>query len=416
MKAALIHYAAPPVVGGVERVVGRQATLLADAGHDVCIVAARGESQDARVRFVRMPMVDSLDPTIVGIQRELDAGRVPAAFDTERDRLVDDLATALAGYDVAICHNVASLNKNLALTAALRELATRPGMPRLVLWHHDLASAQPADRSPMHDGYPWDLLRTAWPGVHNVTISETRRRELATLTGSSPDAIAVIPNGVDVAALLRLDPATLDLLERTDIVAADPLLLMPVRVMPRKNIELGLRVVAAMRAEGRPAGLVVCGPADPHDSSESGYLATLLQLRGTLGLDQAVWFPGIGAESGLIDAVVADLYGLADALFLPSHEEGFSIPLLEAAVFRLPIICSDLPVLREVAGDAALYIGPGDDPVDVARRVVASLDGNPVARLAGRTRRAFAWAVVYRTWIAPLLERAADRSSEPGST
>jgi glycosyltransferase involved in cell wall biosynthesis len=268
----------------------------------------------------------------------------------------------------------------------------------------------------MHDGYPWDLLRTAWPGVHNVTISETRRRELATLTGSSPDAIAVIPNGVDVAALLRLDPATLDLLERTDIVAADPLLLMPVRVMPRKNIELGLRVVAAMRAEGRPAGLVVCGPADPHDSSESGYLATLLQLRGTLGLDQAVWFPGIGAESGLADAVVADLYGLADALFLPSHEEGFSIPLLEAAVFRLPIICSDLPVLREVAGDAALYIGPGDDPVDVARKVLASLDSNPVARLAGRTRRAFAWAVVYRTWIAPLLERAADRSSEPGST
>ena len=413
MRAALLHYSAPPVVGGVEQVLGHQAVLLADAGHDVRIVAARGGSGDPRVTFVRMPLVDSLDPTIVAIQRELDAGRVPAAFIELRDELVDDLIEALDGCDVALCHNVGSINKNLALTAALRELAERPGLPRLVLWHHDLAAVQAHPRSSLHGGYPWDLLRTAWPGVIHVTISETRRRELAALTGLAPDAIAVIPNGVDVAALLKLDPATVQLLERSAIAAADPLLLMPVRVMPRKNIELGLRVVAAMRSEGRPAGLVVSGPADPHDSSESDYLATLLQLRSTLGLDDAVWFPGVGAESGLRAAVVADLYALADALFLPSHDEGFGIPLLESAVFRLPIVCSDLPVLREVAGDAALYIGPDDDPVDVARRVAASLDADPVARLAGRTRRASSWAAVYRTGIAPLLDRATDQPSEP---
>jgi mannosylglucosylglycerate synthase len=412
VKTALIHYSSPPVVGGVERVLAHHATLLADAGHDVTIVAARGESSDRRVRFVRMPLADSLDPTIIGIQRELDAGRVPPSFETVRDRLVDDLAAALDGHDVALCHNVASLNKNLALTAALHESAKRPGFPRIVLWHHDLAAVQPLHRWSLHDGYPWDLLRIAWSGVIQVAISETRRRELAELTGSPIDAITVIPNGVDVPALLKLDPATVRLLAGSGIEAADPLLLMPVRVMPRKNIELGLRVVAAMRSEGRPAGLIVCGPADPHDSSESGYLATLLQLRSTLGLDDAVWFPGIGSESGLPDAVVADLYGLADALFLPSLEEGFGIPLLEAAVFRLPIICSDLPVLREVAGDAALYIGPADDPVDVARSVAASLDANPGARLAGRTRRAFSWAEVYRTSIAPLLDRAAGRSGE----
>ena len=141
-----------------------------------------------------------------------------------------------------------------------------------------------------------------------------------------PESIKVVPNGVDVSALLRLHPATVALLARFDIAAADPLLLMPVRVMARKNIELGLRVVAAMRAGGRPAGLFVVGPADPHDSTEGDYPATVLALRDRLGLGDAAWFPGLVDGLGLPDAVVADLYQLADALFMPSFEEGFGIP------------------------------------------------------------------------------------------
>ena len=186
---------------------------------------------------------------------------------------------------------------------------------------------------------------------------------------------------------------------------------MPVRVMARKNIELGLRVVAAMRAAGRPAGLFVVGPADPHDSTDGGYPATVLALRDDLGLGDAAWFPGLVDGAGLPDAVVADLYQLADALFMPSLEEGFGIPLLEAAVFRLPIVCSDLPALREVAGDDALYIGPTDDPAEVAGRVLARLDADPAARLAGRTRRTSTWTRIYETSIEPLLESAARRTT-----
>ena len=257
-------------------------------------------------------------------------------------------------------------------------------------------------------GYPWDLLRTAWPGVTQVAISDARRHELADLTGLPTDAISVIPNGVDVAALLGLDPETVQMLARSDMPVSDPLLLLPARVIPRKNIELGLHVVAAMRARGRRAGLVITGPTDPHDSRTSGYLASLLRLRSTLDLDEAAWFPGVGTESGLRDAVVRDLYTVADALFLPSLDEGFGIPVLEAAVWRLPIVCSDLPVLREVAGDAALYLAQDEDPSEVARRVLALLDGDPVGRLAGRTRRTSSWEAVYRTMIGPLLHSIAD--------
>ena len=60
-RIALLHYTALPVVGGVEVVVGRHATLLADAGYDVAIVAGRGRSPDPRVEFVRIPIADDVD-------------------------------------------------------------------------------------------------------------------------------------------------------------------------------------------------------------------------------------------------------------------------------------------------------------------------------------------------------------------
>ena len=69
-----------------------------------------------------------------------------------------------------------------------------------------------------------------------------------------------MPNGIDLPASLKLEPETVRSPDWPDIVQADPLLLMPVRIMPRKNIELGLQVVAAMRAAGRLGGLLVTGP------------------------------------------------------------------------------------------------------------------------------------------------------------
>ena len=114
----------------------------------------------------------------------------------------------------------------------------------------------------------------------------------------------------------------------------------------------------------------------------------------------------MGTESGLPERVVADLYAVADVLFLPSRDEGFGIPALEAGLRRLPIVCSDLLALRDVAGDAALYISPDDAPDAVAQLVLARLDADPVARLAGRTRRQSSWETIYRESIGPLLGAA----------
>lgn len=404
LAVALLHYTAPPVVGGVEQVLGRHARLMADAGHAVRIVAGRGEPPDPRISFVAVPRADTGHPEIVRLQAELDAGRVPESFPRAVEGLIDELATALAGVDVVIAHNVGSLGRNLALTAALRDRAARAGTPRTILWHHDLAWMLPGYRRTLHDGLPWDLLRTPWPGVTHVTISQARRADLANLMDLDPAAVRVVPNGVDLAALLGLAPRTVDVVRAADLLAFAPLVLQPARIMPRKNIELALRVVAAMRAAGRSAaGLVVTGPVDPHDPTAQAYFETLIVLRRDLGLEASAIFLAEALAEPADEALVDDLYRLADLLLLPSLDEGFGIPILEAGAHRLPIVCSDLPALRELAGDAALYIAPDAEPGAVAALVLAWLDEDPRVAFARRVRTEFSWEVVYRRAIAPLL-------------
>ena len=419
-KVALLHYTAPPVVGGVESVLAHHARQMARAGHSVTVLAARGEQWAEDIAFTRLPLADSRHPDILAAKALLDAGQVPPDFEAQVNLLVADLQAAASGLDVLIAHNVCSLNKNLALTAALHQLNGRPGFPRLILWHHDLAWTTPRYLPELHPGYPWDLLRTDWPGVTQVVVSAERQRELAELLSLPFARIHVVPNGIDVASFLKLEAATIKFVEKLDILSAAPLLLLPVRITPRKNIELAIRVIAELRAEaarspeaahnpppglGRPM-LVVTGPLGPHNPANSGYLDQLLALREQLGLARAVIFLAEHTQAYLPDAVIADFFRLADALFLPSREEGFGIPLLEAAFSRRPIFCADIPSLRELGGPDALFFSPDADPAELAALIRQTLSANPTFRFATRARATYAWESIYTKYIDPLLMEA----------
>lgn len=58
------------------------------------------------------------------------------------------------------------------------------------------------------------------------------------------------------------------------------------------------------------------------------------------------------------EGALRGLYENAQALVYPSFDEGFGIPLIDAMEFNCPVLCSDIPVFREVAGDAAQYFDP----------------------------------------------------------
>ena len=397
---ALLHYSAPPVVGGVESVLGHHARLMADDGHQVRIVAGRGEQTDPRIPFIQIPLADSRHPDVLSLKKELDTGRVPNSFAALIDSLTTHLRAALQDVDVLIAHNVCSLNKNLALTAAVRNLSQEM---MVILWQHDLAWTTPRYREELHEGYPWDLLRQAWPSVKQVTVSEMRQHELAELFQIGTDAIAVIPNGVDIPAFHKLEKQTQSYLKQLDLLHASPLLLLPVRITPRKNIQLALHVCANLLQGFPDTKLVVTGPLGPHNPANIDYFRMLTALQEELHLQSVVHFLAALTEEYIPDAVISDFYHLADALFMPSLEEGFGIPILEAGLTGLPIFCSDIPPLRSLGSTNVTYFSPEADPVELANRIVNHLAFDSVFRMRTRVRRQFSWEGIYAHEIAPLL-------------
>jgi glycosyltransferase involved in cell wall biosynthesis len=212
MKIALLHYSSPPIVGGVESVLAHHARLMTKAGHQVTILAGRGKTFDANIPVRILPLLDSRHPQVLAIKAALDKGQYSPTFEDLRDQIGQELLAALQGFNLLIAHNVASLHKNLPLTAAIHAVYKLPGFPELILWHHDLAWTTSRYRHEMHQGYPWDLLCTDWGGVTHVVISEMRRQELGNLYGIAPASIRLVPNGVDVKAFFKLEEQTIQLM------------------------------------------------------------------------------------------------------------------------------------------------------------------------------------------------------------
>ncbi|NTU81455.1 MAG: glycosyltransferase family 4 protein [Chloroflexales bacterium] len=406
---AILHYAGPPYVGGVELTMAAHARALAADGRAARIIAGNGGAPGPGIDLRTLPELSSRGELVERVARDLAAGEVSADFHAMVDRLTAWLDDALAGAAAVMVHNVLSLHKNLAFTAALRRLHEAGRLPRTLAWCHDFAWLDPLYTPELHAGYPWDLLREPWPGICYVVVSEDRRAMLAGLLDLDPGQIVVVTPGVDLAGFLKLEPATADLVLRLGLLEAEPLLLLPARITRRKNIELAVAITGALRTLGHSARLVVTGPPGPHNPANTAYLAELLALRRESGAGDGVVFlyetfaDAEGRPRPVSDAMLADLFHLADGLLFPSRYEGFGIPVLEAGLSGIRIFCSDIPPLRATAGAAAQYFGLDEPPDAIARQIAAALTADPGYALRRRVRTAYTWEAIYRRDIVPLL-------------
>lgn len=416
-RVAILHYAAPPTVGGVEQTIYYHALELAQAGYAVRILAGVGEPFDPRIEVRIVPEFGSRQREVLAVKRQLDRGQVTADFAALRDRVFDLLSGALTGTDALIAHNVFTLHKNLPLTAALYELATRQDhlTARLsdhltiLAWHHDLAWDDPRYKGDVHAGQPWDLLRSPWPHVRHVTVSATQRARLAALYGIPPEHISVVSPGVDVARFFRWTESTRRLVETLNLLEADLLLLLPARLTRRKNVEMALRILAAMRASsGRDARLIVTGPPGAHNPANIAYLQHLLDLRLELDLRDAAHFL-YQLDLCPDDDTMADLYQLADALLFPSAKEGFGIPILEAGLARLPVFCSDILPLRESGQEQIHTFSLDTRPEDVAELIWGKLKTERATILRRRVLAEYLWPSIVRHKLVPLLEGGSEK-------
>jgi glycosyltransferase involved in cell wall biosynthesis len=211
-----------------------------------------------------------------------------------------------------------------------------------------------------------------------ITVSEASRRELVELLGVPDAKIDVVPNGIGSTAAAA-SARSLDVGDRPVVLAVGTRL-------RHKNLGALVEALALMDPAGRPI-LVMAGHPTDVDAELRARIAAL----------------DLAADVRLLGAAPPDelesLYAAADLVAQPSLYEGFGLPVLEAMARGVPVACSDIPPLREVAGDAARYFDPRD-PATIAAAITELLaDPQERRRLAeaGHARTArFSWAAAAR--------------------
>ncbi len=410
-RTLILHYTAPPIIGGVEAVIDAHVQAFLKEGYPVDVAAGRGEPDafPEAVDLHLIPEMDSRHPEIMEMTEQLVGGEVPANFDHWVVRLTGLLEPVVAGYDNVIVHNVFTKHFNIPLTAALFRMLDQGTMPHTVAWCHDFTWTSPTSHQKVYPSYPWDLLRTYREDVTYVVVSKRRRDALAELFDVPEEKVHVVYNGVDPRTLLGLSEEGAALVERLGILESDLVLLMPVRVTRAKNIEFALRVVAALREWVEQPKLILTGPPDPHDESSIGYFRSLQELRGELGVEREMRFvyesgPDPDEPYTIEWALVGDLYRISDVMFMPSHREGFGMPVLEAGMVGIPVVSTDVPAAEEIGRPDVLIFDEDEDPGAVARRLLDYVEEQPAQKFRRRVRSRYTWPTILERDILPLLQ------------
>ncbi len=265
-----------------------------------------------------------------------------------------------AGRRVDLIHSV-------ALTAPLWTRAATVVTIADTIWLHD--------RRPDATVRLWRLIvpPAARRADRVIAISHHTVRDIV-------EHLHVAPDRVDVTLLghRRGEPAPgLSGPETRRRFALDPgpIVLMVGTRKPHKNVLGLLRAMPALLAARPDAQLVLAGNPTAHEPE-------LLAETERLGLVAHVSFlPFVTAEE------LEGLYAAAEVFVLPSLDEGFGLPILEAMARGLPVACSNAASLPEVAGDAARLFDPADE-----REIASALSellGDPAlrAQLVARGRR-----------------------------
>jgi glycosyltransferase involved in cell wall biosynthesis len=173
--------------------------------------------------------------------------------------------------------------------------------------------------------------------------SNATRDELLAHKLIAPECAVVISNGVHPSCSPAADPLADEEAKRLLGQASDdaPDILHVGSTIPRKRIDLLLRIFAAVRKEFQRARLIrVGGP----------YTFEQMKLVDELGIaDAIVVLPHLERN------VLAGVYRRAAVVLQPSEREGFGLPVVEAMACGTAVVASDLAVLREVGGEAAIY-------------------------------------------------------------
>lgn len=261
-----------------------------------------------------------------------------------------------------------------------------PGARRVVTVHDCIHFTHPETTSTRLAAGMRFLIRLGVKRADRIiAVSQSTARDLRALLGVNPALLEVIHSGPGTAPS---SSAIGDVDVRVRLgIPEGPIVLAVAARRPHKNLE---RLIAAI-AEVQGAVLVL--PGYPTDFDEA--------LRGEarrVGVAERVVLCGWVDE-----ALLEGLYASAACLVVPSLVEGFGLPLLEGMARGVPVVGSEIPVLREIGGNAFLAVDPTSISAIAAglRRVISDDAERQRLRVLGLER------VCDFSWEASAVETAA---------
>lgn len=216
-----------------------------------------------------------------------------------------------------------------------------------------------------------------------ITPTACVRAELIASDQVDTEKIFVVPMGVSTAWFVAPRDADAAALSAIGLVANEYALCVAT-LEPRKNLIRLLRSYGSLApSERKRWPLVLCG--------RLGWSSDNIQTEVALGV-QSGWLKYLGFVP---DELIQVLMRQARCFVFPSLYEGFGLPVLEAMASGVPVVASDIPSLREVAGSAALFPDPLSEyeiRVSIQRALVDEAWRQTV-KASGRLRASeFSWA------------------------
>ncbi len=415
-KIGIVHYTAPPgVIAGVEIVMDYHARFLTEQEYEIHVVFGQGGGFDYRgVVEHRSPLLSATHPRVKNVQKEVLEGKSTPKFEALKEDIKKDLLNSLSDLDVCIFHNIPAMPFNFAATAAINEIASENKM-NIIYWIHDSVLLRDEWRDKIGK-FPLTLMHYKAPSIRYVTVTNARAKQLANLPEpyAIPDA-RVIHNGISIEEYLKIDETTKNLMKKLGLTFEDLIILTPVRITPRKNIELVLMVVDRLKqlmGVKPPIKLVVTGPPDQQTDTGTEYLEYLRDMIEMLGLRENVIFCHelIARKreykgGKIIKWSVADSFNIADLIFIPSKEEGFGLPIIEAGAARKPIFCSRIPPFQELIRDdiEGHMFDLDDDPMHIAFRIHRLIMDDRVGNNFNNVIERFSWESIVKKTLIPFL-------------
>lgn len=407
-KIALMHYAYPPNIGGVETLLYEYAHELAYRKFSVTVIVGSGSEQNPLIHLHTEASFQSLlqyNPSLY--IESVENSHISDDFYDLAKGIYQKLEKLLADKDVIIIHNMITLYHNMPFIYAFKQYVQRYGSTKkCIVWVHDHTYIGfDKIRTKEFHLHPLvhQLLTEKIPNVTYVAISEYVKKQLMKVIPLEQKDIVVIPNGIHISNFIDISPNIWQLLTNRKVLMHFPIVLSPVNILERKNIEYSLRVVASLKEIYPELLYVITGSGSTHRKSKQ-YQDYIDKLIDDLQLQKHVFMLGRDIQRFLTTNEIRSLYMLSDFVLYFSKGENFGLPILEAGITKTPIFTSNLDVFKEVGGDNIVRIEVESHTPEQTKNIIhKSIENNAVINLAHQTRSIYNLSHIIETKLIPLL-------------